>query len=539
MTAAIGPCRKGHRPSAAVAALACLVWLWLSGAAFAHASLVETSPADGAVLTRAPTAFSMTFSEPVSPLVLGLIGPDGSSVGLDRFALHDRTLEIEAPPDLAPGTHVLNWRVISEDGHPVGGAVVFSIGAPSTAPPETASEIDWPVRAAVWLARIALYLGLFLGIGGAFAVTWLGGAGRDGAAASRALLVAGLAGAALSVGFQGLDALGVPLGHVTDAAVWRTGMATSFGRTAAVAVLASLSAMLALSANGVRARSLSLLALAGTGLSLALSGHAGAAEPQWLTRPMVFLHGAAIVFWAGALIPLGLALGRRGPASAGMLGRFSRTIPLPVAMLVVSGIVLAVIQVQRPSALLDTAYGQVLLVKLALLVLLFTLASFNRWRLTGPAGRGDPSATRHLARSIAAETVVVVLIFGVAAAWRFTPPPRALAIAAAQPAIVHIHTAAAMAYVQLSPGRAGPAAASIDLMTGDLAPLRAREVTLVLSNPSSGIEAIRRPARKAGDASWRVDALVIPLPGNWRIRVDVLVSDFELVKLEGRADIRP
>ena len=49
---------------------------------------------------------------------------------------------------------------------------------------------------------------------------------------------------------------------------------------------------------------LSALALAGVGLSLASSGHAASASPQWLTRPSMFLHGVGVAFWVGALAPL-------------------------------------------------------------------------------------------------------------------------------------------------------------------------------------------------------------------------------------------
>ena len=51
------------------------------------------------------------------------------------------------------------------------------------------------------------------------------------------------------------------------------------------------------------ARGLSAVAMAGVGLSLAASGHAASAPPQWLTRPAVFLHGVAVAYWIGALCP--------------------------------------------------------------------------------------------------------------------------------------------------------------------------------------------------------------------------------------------
>ena len=59
------------------------------------------------------------------------------------------------------------------------------------------------------------------------------------------------------------------------------------------------------------ARALSAIALVGVGLSLAVSGHAATAPPEWLTRPAMFLHGVGVAFWVGALAPL-VAMARTG-----------------------------------------------------------------------------------------------------------------------------------------------------------------------------------------------------------------------------------
>jgi copper transport protein len=298
-------------------------------------------------------------------------------------------------------------------------------------------------------------------------------------------------------------------------------------------------AVVALAARGVLARFFSLVAILGTGLALALSGHASAAEPQWLTRPSVVLHAGAIAFWVGALIPLASALRSDAPNVSAALGRFSTAIPFLIAALIVAGVSLAAIQVQKPAALLETDYGRVFLVKLGLLAALFSLAAINRWRLTRPVMRQDKIATQSMVRSIAAETTIVILIFTVVATWRFTPPPRALAIAAAEPAYVHIHTAKAMADLTVTPGRTGPVAATMVIASGDFGPLEAKEVALVLSNPSAGIEPIRRTAQQAENGSWQVDDLVIPAPGAWTVRVYLLITDFEMARLEGEISIWP
>ncbi|MBP1887632.1 copper resistance CopC/CopD family protein [Sinorhizobium mexicanum] len=519
--------------------IAVLAWLFLATAALAHASLTATEPRDGAVVPTSPTTLALSFSEPVSPLALKLVKPDGSAVALERFSLRDRTVEIEVPPGLTAGTHVLSWRVVSEDGHPVSGSILFSIGSPSGST-YAGEAIDWPVRAALWTSRVALYAGLFFGIGGVFALSWLLQGARAGRRFIAAMLGIGLAGTALSAGFQGLDALGRPLSALAEPSAWSTGLGTSFGKTVIVMTVAlALAGVALVSRREQLARWISLTALIAGSLALSLSGHASAAEPQWLMRPSVFLHAITIALWVGALVPIARLLQAGHPHALKALHRFSVFIPFSVAVLVAAGIVLLIVQVGQPSALLDTAYGNIFLVKLALLVVLFALAAINRWVLTDRVEAGDRGAARHLVHSIAAETLLVLLVFGVTASWRFTPPPRALVTVAAEPASVHIHGEKAMAEITITPGQPGPVEASALVMDGDFSALDPKEVTFVFSNPSAGVTEIKRKASKAADGTWRTSDLLLPLPGLWKVRLDILISDFEIARIEGEIQIGP
>lgn len=76
------------------------------------------------------------------------------------------------------------------------------------------------------------------------------------------------------------------------------------------------------------------------------------------------------------------------------------------------------------------------------------------------------------------------------------------------------------------------------LMTGEFGPLDAKEVTRVLAHPVRGIEPIRRkPERR--DGLWRIDGRVRPAPGEWIVRVDILITDFAMTRLEGALPVRP
>jgi copper transport protein len=512
--------------------IALLIALAPASEACAHASLVKAAPADGAVMPLPPAALTLTFNEPVSPLVVRLIGPAGAPLAPIAVTAQDTTVTISTPPGLRRGTHVLSWRVISGDGHPVGGSLMFSIGARSpAAQPENLA--DRSVRAALWVVRVVMYVALFVGAGGAFFAAWI----ADGAP-RRAwivfVLAAGLVAVVLSVGLQGLDALDLPLSGLQRKLAWEAGLATSYGATAVAAALALLVAVFGCVAKSAStARALSLVGVIGAGLALSLSGHASTAAPQLLNRPAVFLHAVCVAFWIGSLLPLCLAVGSartRGPHSVGaQLERFSRAIPLVIVLLVASGLWLAFVQLDRIAALWTTSYGQLLACKLACVAVLLALAAANRYRLVPKFETGSAAAARPLATVIAFELIIALLILSLVALWRFTPPPRALAVAA--PISLHLHGEKAMAEIEIE--RNGEAAgASLLLLDGAFRPLAAQEVTLVLANPAAGIEPMRRIARRAGETNWRIDDLRIPVAGRWTLGVEILISDFDKVTVE-------
>ena len=505
--------------------LGLLAW---AGEAGAHASLIKAEPADGAVVARPPAVLTLTFNEPVAPLVVRLIGPNGEPIALGPAVAENATVSIGAPERLQRGTHVLSWRVISADGHPVGGALMFSIGAPS-GKPEAAAEppSDRTVGAALWAARMTIYLGLFVGVGGAFFHAWI--ARADASRRSIvALLFGGLVAVPISVGLQGLDALALPLSDLPRMRAWGAGLATSHGATATTAACALLAGLASFAGKSpLVARGWALIGLLGVGLALSLSGHASTAAPQLVSRPAVFVHGVCVALWIGSLLPLYLAVRERSldVSHADLaFARFSRAIPLPLALLVASGCWLAFVQLGRVDALWTTSYGSLLAGKLAAVLVLLGLAAANRYRLVPKLP--SPGGAASVARSVGCELAVVLVILALVALWRFTPPPRALALAA--PIFFHLHSEQAMAEIEITREGGSGARAEVLVLDGMFQLLAAQEVTLVFTNPGAGIEPMRRSAMRAGDAShWRIDGLRIPVGGRWELRVEILVGTFE------------
>ena len=286
--------------------IAILILALACASAFAHAVLIGSDPVDGAVLGEAPSRLVLTFSEPVSPLVLRLVAADGTATVLDGFHLDGNTVASTRCLRSRNGTHALSWRVVSADGHPVGGSVLFSVGAPSPgAAPNLAAVVDWPVvgldlaRAPGHLSR-PLHRGwrpVLPGLSRALGMIMANPAPGAGSCASRAPLVGRPPGSRRPrrtlVGNRPSDRLADRLRDV-------------LGTAALLAALAALSrfARDAPEADSGRSPAFGREPRRRSGSPSPAPGMPSAAAPQWLTRPAVFIHAVGVAIWIGALPPL-------------------------------------------------------------------------------------------------------------------------------------------------------------------------------------------------------------------------------------------
>jgi copper transport protein len=167
---------------------------------------VSSEPADGSVLALPPKMVQLHFNESVAPAVIGVIDAAGKTRDVATRAVGQSVL-IVLPDDLPQGTQIVSYRVVSQDGHPVAGSLVFLDRRRDRG--RAAGEAN-PLAVLIWLARIGVYLGLFVGVGGAFFAAWIG-QGSSGSTVSRGALAVGLVSAVASLGLQGLDLLNLPL----------------------------------------------------------------------------------------------------------------------------------------------------------------------------------------------------------------------------------------------------------------------------------------------------------------------------------------
>lgn len=94
----------------------------------AHSKQETTAPADGAVLEVAPEVISLTFDMPMRITLVRLSNETGQEFDVSRSDGMEPVTEFEATPAaLSPGAYTVEWRGLSEDGHPMEGRFSFRI----------------------------------------------------------------------------------------------------------------------------------------------------------------------------------------------------------------------------------------------------------------------------------------------------------------------------------------------------------------------------------------------------------------------------
>lgn len=138
---------EGRRPQrlrppvlATLLAVALLTLLVSHAPAHAHARLERSQPANDARVA-APRAIELWFNELLddefNDVALYRAKPDGTPAddanlasGKPQVDEHDRTHLTTAVGTLAPGAYVVQYKVLSRDGHSARGRVLFRVAAP-------------------------------------------------------------------------------------------------------------------------------------------------------------------------------------------------------------------------------------------------------------------------------------------------------------------------------------------------------------------------------------------------------------------------
>ncbi|MFJ9577824.1 copper resistance CopC/CopD family protein [Streptomyces sp. NPDC101191] len=399
-----------------------------AGTASAHAALTGSDPQDGAVVATAPKEVNLTFSEQVamSGDSIRVLDPAGKRV--DTGEIRDLCsgsvvrYGVALLPGLPDGTYTVAWQTVSADSHPVAGAFTFSVGAPSktsVALPDSAVG-GGLVGALYGIARYLSYAGFVVLVGGgAFVlVCWPRGAAvrpvqRLVVRGWLTLTAATLALLLLRHPYTKTGKLGdvFDLGGLQAVLQTKTGAALSSRLLllgAAALFVAVLFGAYARRTDEKEHKDLTFgLALGGTVVAAGIAGtwalaeHASTGLQPGIAMPVDILHLLAVAAWLGGLTALLVALYRAPSVGRSAVERYSKVAFGSVVVLAATGIYQSWRQVGTWSALTDTRYGQLLLVKVGLVAVLVGIGWVSRrWvrRLAEPATAvGDAEVSEEVA----------------------------------------------------------------------------------------------------------------------------------------------
>src|SRR3954447_22848177 len=136
--------------------------------AAAHATLVRTTPADGAVVDRAPRIARVEFDDTarVAPGNAAVANDTGASVLNGPARAHGRVLDLPLRP-LRDGVYSVRWSIVSDDGHREEGVFAFAVGNGSPAP-QSVLGASAPLSWNNIVLRTMYVLGLLAAAGAAF-----------------------------------------------------------------------------------------------------------------------------------------------------------------------------------------------------------------------------------------------------------------------------------------------------------------------------------------------------------------------------------
>ncbi len=505
-----------------ILALTALALLTAPAAAAAHPSLLQSAPAAGVVADQAPRSIVLSFTEPVEPegSAVRLVGPRGRRLRVGApTARGPAVLVAPVAGALATGVYEVRWVALGPDGHTVSGRFRFGVPGRGGAPPPDADRLDAPGLAGTQAAPrdppgevIARWLGIVAAgvlLAGALLRWRLGPAALE--PRWRRLRLAALAAAIAAAAYAVVSAAGAGEGGVRQALLGEPSGQLALVRLTVLAVVALVLAALRLP------RADGLLGAAGAGAlyTQALDGHLQTVEDGVpLAYAAQVAHVLAAGVWVGGLVVLvaGAARGRRA------LRAFAGIAAASVLVLGGTGVVAALREVDAWYFLRWTGYGQVVLVKSALLVVLTAAAG-----VTVLALRRERSARVPLAAE-AAGALAIVLLASVLAGLvpgrgQALPAQRGNLLAGAGFGTVSIGERSA--HLTLAPAEPGANVLALTATDrrGDPGAPGLRTVRATLTCPCSP-RPVRVALRAGGDGTWSAPVR-LPDRGSWRIAATV------------------
>jgi copper transport protein len=531
-----------------VAALAILVGVLALGttAASAHATLESSTPADGQSVPTSPSELRITFSEAITTISGGVsvLNADGKTVDVGNSEIvGGRTLVAPITETLSDGTYVATYRVLSADGHPVSGSLLFGVGEGAldrSAQPSSNGDRLWEIIGGI--SRFIMYLAALVAAGVAFFLAFIHDHAEDRWRIVPFVRIGSILALLSAIGIvmsQAALLTGKGAGAITDSNVLRDVLNQNLGWSLALLLIGLAAVHLSTDlSKKVVSKSLALSGGLAVTVSFAVWGHATELSPKAISLAADAIHATAAALWLGGLVGLVMVLSLRTPesvrATAGIISRFSLMAFWSVIALTIAGLTLTITGSDASlNSILTTTWGQLVLAKIGLTLIVVLIAAWNRRTLVpsliGPTENNGELAVRWatLLRTIRAEAVLLVAVVALTAIVVNVPPARTAVVAKTDRVDITQRVDTGNVQLSVDPAIGGPNTVAVRYTDGTGQPINvANSMSIEFSQPSAGLEPITRLVPASEPGVFVIQGNELSIPGTWTITIAVRTGDF-------------
>jgi copper transport protein len=521
----------------------------------AHAYIIVSSPSENETLKMSPNEVTIQFDEPIQPKFYSIKVTNSNGKRVDkkngRIDPNQPTiLKTGLKKNLPNGTYRIQWKVISNDGHPVEGVIPFQIGTGVVQDSlsynnETKTYIPHTDLIIIrWLQYIsnACYVGLFF-----FYLMVVPKELLQASPTEKTLLKflwTGFLLLALSIILSlplqativlgsrwsevfSFDALGQVLSYTVFGKIWLIQMALLFTLALTTHFLSMADATKRLISWVCFCLGIGILA------TKAFTSHAASQANNLLSISMDFLHLLAASIWIGSLIGLVVLLPlsknvETKPYYLKMVHRFSKWAIILVLLLAATGVFNGFQYIPTISSLFHTDYGRVLVSKVILffIMLIFAAINFIKGKMANAKGLGP---------SLWGEVTIGIIILILTVILTNLPP------AMSSPGPYEQTNVGGLGYkvsLEVTPNVIGENAYIVSLKNAKDKPIKSIEqITLTLSHAEMDMGKDTITLSKVGEGKYEAKGLNFNMSGKWNVHVHVLTKTLDSIDTDFRLSV--
>lgn len=524
--------------------LICLTLFLFPTFTSAHAYIVKSNPSDNEILKQSPKKIFIQFDETIQSVNNSIQVYNDKGKRVDQKnghvnAKNSTILECGLNSKLPNGTYRIQWKAVSNDGHPVQGVIPFQIGSDSAVQDGTAIEAKsegYTPQSDLIIIRWLQYFSNASYIGALFFLLlilqkdlvqngYVKKAFKKILNYSLLLLFLSII---VSLPLMASIELTTSWKQVLNIETLKDMITNSaYGKTWLIQVGGLILLLIFTYLLHVKSKSLlywiSFIIGVGLILTKALTSHAASTTNVLLTVGMDFLHLLSASIWIGslvvfvALLPLSRKVDTKNHYLE-MIRRFSKWGIIILLVLTATGIFGSLLYIPSLRSLITTDYGRTLLGKVILLVIMIIFAAVNFTKGKRKSEKGvSPSLWGELLAGIIVLVLSVIL----------TNLPTAMASPGPIKESKTVNQGSKITF-EATPNVIGKNTFAIDLKDRNGQPMKnIEQVVLTFTCQEMDMGEDTKTLLKVKEGKYEGMGMNFNMAGNWNVHVHVLTKDFE------------